>query len=304
MPNIEKPICYLKYDGPGLKDGAVPAAKFGNALIGLDKTLQKLTRRDTKLKDIKVTLQLIETKKKCLDALFTIAQIALIAEVFGVREFTKKFFGELGTQLALKIFSRNEKLTKIDGPPTIKDGIMVSNVINTNGEKKEVNAESLQIFNTHVLDKDLRLITDVLDPQKINLLKYGYKYNEIAKETSVHGNEKDYFSTDEPILDFEEDFDESIAEDIPPMIGKLVAYQALATKYPFKFQPREKQDTYGKRFIPCMIVDEKKRDDYIELMKSYIGNVIIQGRGIKDEKGSYNKIKIISVVKHENPKLL
>jgi len=78
---------------------------------------------------------------------------------------------------------------------------------------------------------------------------------------------------------------------------------AGASKYPFRFQPREQQKLYGKRFILCMLADESKRDEYIELMKSYIGNVILKGIGIKDSDGRFTKIKTSSIEKDEDPEL-
>ena len=52
-----------------------------------------------------------------------------------------------------------------------------------------------------------------------------------------------------------------------------------------------------------MLANEKMRDEYIELMKSHIGKVLVRGRATKDQRGKYNKIKIGSVIKDENPKL-
>jgi len=52
-----------------------------------------------------------------------------------------------------------------------------------------------------------------------------------------------------------------------------------------------------------MLADESKRDEYIELMKSYIGNVILKGIGIKDSDGRFTKIKTSSIEKDEDPEL-
>ena len=53
-----------------------------------------------------------------------------------------------------------------------------------------------------------------------------------------------------------------------------------------------------------MISDQSKIDEYIELLKSYVGNVIIKGFGIKDVSGRYTRIKIYSVEKDEDKLLI
>jgi len=295
----EYPICFLKYEGPGLTTGAVSASKLGNVLIGVDNALQKLIRRDEKLKGIKINLEVEEARRGSFEVILTIITVAYIAEKLGILEFTKNFIGEIGTQLALKIFSKNKKLEK-SGRPIIENGRMVVNIININGETKEINLESFHNFEERLLDKELRSITDILEKDKVESFRYGYRYEALKEEVYVSHKDKEYFEISEaPPIDLEEDFDENIAEDIPPIKGKLVSYQALATKYPFQFQPREKQELYGKRFITCILSDESKRDDYIELMKSHVGDLVIHGRGIKDKSGLYRKIKITSIEKYE-----
>lgn len=92
-------------------------------------------------------------------------------------------------------------------------------------------------------------------------------------------------------------------EEIPPIRGRLVIYRALAPKFTFYFQPREKQSIYGKRFIPCRLGPDASESECIELMKSHYGNIIIRGRGIKNKNGFYREIEISSLEKEEQLRL-
>jgi len=93
------------------------------------------------------------------------------------------------------------------------------------------------------------------------------------------------------------------AEEILSMRGRLVIYRALASKFSFYFQPREEQGIYGKRFIPCSLAPGISQDQCLESMKSYYGNIIIRGRGIKNKKGVYREIEISSLEKEEQLRL-
>lgn len=57
----------------------------------------------------------------------------------------------------------------------------------------------------------------------------------------------------------------------------------------------------SKTFVP--VIKKTKRDDCIEAMKSYVGDVVIHGKGIKNKNGQYRKIKISSVEIHQQTKL-
>lgn len=94
-----------------------------------------------------------------------------------------------------------------------------------------------------------------------------------------------------------------LIEEIPPMRGRLVVYRALASKFTFYFQPREKQEIYGKRFIPCRLAPGVSEEKCLELMKSYYGNIVIRGRGIKSKRGFYREIEISSLEKEEQLRL-
>lgn len=83
------------------------------------------------------------------------------------------------------------------------------------------------------------------------------------------------------------------------MRGRLVIYRALAPRFAFYFQPREKQNIYSKRFIPCYLGPGVSENECIELMKSNYGNIIIRGRGIKNKNGFYREIEISSLEKEE-----
>lgn len=294
---------FIKYEGPAVADHTMDAQKLARSILGLNSAFKKFYSKEKKWIELKPVLR-IKTNPSSYEIAAIIVALAIAAEKFGLTELTKGFFNEMGKQLALRKFAQGKELKK-EGQPVIEGGKMYITVVNINGDKNRVEAATFNRFKE--LDKDISLIVDPIEPKQIDRMKYGYNIGgQKGEDVVVEATEKEFFMEPEIIIaeeDLEEEFDDTIAEDVEPIRGKLVAYQALATKYPFQFQPREKQDVYGKRFIPCILADESKRDDYIELMKSYVGNVVIHGLGIKDEGGRYRKIKITRVDKDEHPSL-
>lgn len=303
MTMNSKNYSYIKYEGPAVAEHTMDAQKLGRSILGLDGAFKKFYAKDKKWIELRPALR-IKTNSSSYEIAAVVVALAYAADKIGLTELTKGFFSEIGKQLALRKFARGKELTK-DGRPTIEDGKMYVTVINVKGDKNKVDAKTFYDYKS--FNKDIAAIVDPIEPEQINHMRYGYKVdNQNPEDVVVKATDKEFFMESEAIVleeDMEEEFDDALAEDIEPIRGKFVAYKALAVKYPFQFQPREKQDIYGKRFIPCLLADENKRDDYIELMKSYIGNVIIYGRGIKDEQGRYRKVKITNVKKDEPPSL-
>jgi len=294
---------FIKYEGPAVADHAMDAQKLARSILGLDGAFKKFYSKEKKWVELKPVLR-IKTNPSSYEIAAIIAALAYAADKVGLTELTKGFFSEMGKQLAIRKFAQGKELKK-EGQPVIEGSKMYITVVNVNGDKNRVEAGTFNRFKE--FNKDVALIVEPIEPEQINRMRYGYEVSgQKGEDIVIEADEKEFFVEEEtPIIeeDLEEDFDDTLAEEISPIKGKLVAYQALATKYPFQFQPREKQDVYGKRFISCILADESKRDDYIELMKSYVGNVVIYGLGIKDESGRYRKIKITRVDKDEHPSL-
>lgn len=293
----------IKYEGPAVDDHTMEAQKLGRAILGLNSAFKKYYKKEKKWVDLNPALQ-IKTNPGSYEIAAIIIALAVAAEKLGIAELSKGFFGEMGKQLALRKFSQGKELKK-EGQPVIEGGKMYVTVINVNGNKNKVEAETF--YNLRDFDGDISAIIDPVNAESIQRMRYRYPTDAQDQEVVVEAEEKSFFeSIETPVqeLDLEEDFDEGIADEIPPIKGKLVAYQAMATKYPFQFQPRERPEVFGRRFIPCMLKEESKRDDYIELMKTaHSGYVIIKGLGIKDSSGLYRKIKIASVEESIEPTL-
>ena len=292
----------LKYIGPDVKDGSIDTEKLAKALLGLNDAFRKISNQNSDNKRFEPFLK-VSFKKGSFEIVASIAAGVYVAKEAGLLELGKQFFGEVGRQLALKKFAKNGDLTK-DGRPEINDGKMYVVVINKDGDRQKINAVSYNLFERKILNNSLAAIVSPLEKDKIEKVQCINFNNSDSQQDIVEISETDtdYYKENETCVlesDYEGDFESNNAEKIDGMTGRLVSYQALASKYPFNFQPREQQRLYGKRFIPCMINDPNKMDEYIELMKSYIGNVIIRGVGIKDESGRYSRIKIYSIEKDE-----
>lgn len=293
----------IKYEGPAVEAHAMDAQKLGKAILGFNNAFKKYCTKEKKWANLNPVLR-IKANPGSYEIVAIIVALAIAAEKLGIAELSKGFFSEMGKQIALRKFSQGKELKK-EGQPVIEGGKMYVTVININDHKNRVESTTLNYAKD--LESDVAAIVEPVDPNNIQRMRYKYPVDEREEEVIVSATEKEFF---EPIetpaqdLDLEEDFDENLADEIPPIKGKLVAYQAMATKYPFQFQPREKPDIFGRRFIPCILENESKRDDYIELMKTtHSGYLVIKGRGIKDASGLYRKIKIVSVEEDIEPRL-
>jgi len=298
--NKEPPVSgVIKYEGPELIEGLIGAQEVASAILGLQNAFKKLSPKKKEWTELKPVLK-VKFHKGSLEIIGIIVATAIVADRVGLTEFSKSFFGEMGKQLAIRKFSKGNDVTKV-GPPRVENGKMYTAIRDIDGNEILIPSESYELYKNRTLEKEIAAIVGPIEPKKINSLKYTYPSDDKSETIKVSAAEKSFFEENTALetdvsIELEEDFNDAIAEDIPPLSGKLVAYQALALKYPFYFQPRESQKMYGKKFIPCMLADEKKRDDYIELMKTqHSGNLIITGKGIKDESGAYRLIKIESV---------
>lgn len=295
------PKASIRYVGEAVEDGTIEAEKLGKAVLGLNGAMKKYLSLRPEVRIQNPCLRVSINKGSIEIALYVTAASMIIGSI-GLSEFGKAFFGELGRQLALKLFAKNEKIG-IEGRPFIKKGKMYRKVFNAKGETREVEVESLDLFNSKYFDYDLAAVVEPLEKKQVDRIQYRFNVgSEINESIEIDESDKSYFENmPELILEDElnKEFNINEADKIEGIRGKLVAYQALASKYPFQFQPREQQKLYGKRFIPCMLQDESRRDEYIELMKSYVGNIIIRGWGIKDTGGRYTRISISSIEKDE-----
>lgn len=160
----------------------------------------------------------------------------------------------------------------------------------------------LDLYKKGFLDKHLNMLVEPLESGKVDKLTYTYSNTSIE----ISSSDKTYFQTPEESaeeLDMELEFDDNNSESITGLYGQFVTYRALASKYPFSFQVREKQDIYGKRFILCTLAEDGLRDKCLELMKSRDANILISGSGIRNTSGQYSRIKIASVEKEPPQRL-
>lgn len=295
----------LKYEGPNVENGTIEAEKLGKAILGVNNIYKKiLTTKGKEVSKLEPKLE-VTIKKGSIEIWFIVCTTAFVAEKLGITEFSKSFFAEVGKQVALKIFAKKNEIKKI-GRPFVEDGIMYTKVQNLEGKVEAFDSESIETFSRHTFDKDLTAIVEPLESNGIDKVTYQYEFGDFKKVIEVKPEEKPYFITEEPEekLDLDEEFDESSAERTPEMHGRLVTYNALASKYPFIFQPKRQSEKFGRRSIYCMLDNEESRDEYLELMKSsHSGNLIIKGWGIKNQKGFYKKIKIDSIVEDRTPSL-
>jgi len=115
-------IGYLKFFGPSVEEGKIDIEKIGNSLIALNKLFKKYSQKE---EVINVSLKLGKIKKNCTEVNIFLEQLApiakpvagaavalFIAKGIGIDELGKQFFGTIGQQIALKLFSKGEKLEK------------------------------------------------------------------------------------------------------------------------------------------------------------------------------------------------
>ncbi|MFZ2193480.1 MAG: hypothetical protein WAV31_04525 [Candidatus Moraniibacteriota bacterium] len=302
-------VGYLKFFGPSVDDGKIDIEKIGNSLIALNKIYRKYSKQQ---KQNDLFLKLGKVQRNCtevnvyLQQIATIAQPvvqtatwALIAKSSGIAEFGKQFFGTVGQQLALKIFSKGKNLEK--KKEFAEDGNIFVLARNMDGDEK--------IFLKEMYDtqKDYVCLSELvqLEKEKEEKMKIGYYHNSKPKDVGeVKLSEKEFFKSTESNINFEEkldeEFDETKAEEIK-IVGKFVDYYGLAHKYNFSFQARKDQDEIGKQKILCK-TDNLNISEIIELLKpeKQEKNVCIFGKATKNNDDKIDKIKIEWINEDEN----
>lgn len=300
------PSGYIKYEGPSVKDGTIEVKQLSEVILGFNAAFQKISLHDKKFKDLKTELR-VKIKKGSVELWFAISAIAYVADKVGFTELSRNFFAEVGSQLGLKLFSRNKPLKEKSLSKNAQRITII--LVNEDGEEKEVSITTYEIYKLALLEKDLSSLVIPLERHKIEKVEYGYKdRTKIREIVAIKEEDKVLFlpkteSVHEQLYNDEKGFDETIAEEISALEGKLIEYDALKHDFPFGFQVKKTDGSYDKRAVPCMIADQSKRDDCIESMKSYVGDVCISGKGIKNKRGNYKKIKIRSLDKNHQIRL-
>lgn len=310
MSNSKEFQGYIKYFGPSTEDGSLDILKAGKSLLALDRFSKKYQKESLKLdKDKQYTLKISEVNNNCSELILTIKEVltsipasfALVGlglNQIGVAEFGKQFFGTLGQQLALKVFSKGKDISK--EKDFIKNGEIFVELKNNQGENKSITAQEWENF------KKLNTSLDgfvQLEKGKEEEMKVGYKENKEEKQVAViEYIDKDYFGTYNGLSLEErmnESFDETDAKE-ETIIGKFVDFYGLAHKYHFAFQARKKQEDFGKQKILC-IVNEDQISKILDYLKpEFDKNVCISGKAIRDWENKIDKIKIDWVNEDEN----
>lgn len=307
--NTEQFIGYLKFFGPSVEEGRIDVEKIGTSLIALGKLYAKYSKQSG---DEKISLKLGKIKKNCtevniyFDQIVNVMQPAaqtlpylLIAKGVGITELGKQFFGTIGQQWALKLFSRGQKVEKIK--ETVKNGKIFVIVKNVDGEEKFIPKEIYDNQNEYAAP--LRDLIQ-LEEKKEEKLEIGYYQGSQSKKIAeVNYGQKAYFTSVREVANnerLEEEFDESKAEEIK-IIGKFVDYYGMAYRYHFSFQARKKQEEIGKQKILC-IISGIEISNIIDLLKpeNQEKNICIFGKATKNNEGKIDKIKIEFISKDEN----
>lgn len=297
-------VGYLKFFGPSVEEGKIDIEKIGNSLIALNKLFKKYANPE---ESKAISLKLGKIKKNCTEVniffeqivpiiqpVATTAELLMVAKIIdyvGITEFGKQFFGTIGQQIALKLFSKGKKLEK--QKDVIENGKLYVVVKNIEGDERKIIKEiydSQKYFSVPL--KDLIQLED----KKEEKMEVGYYENsESQKVADIQVTQKDFFNADED-QNFEErleeEFDESKAEDIK-VIGKFIDYYGMAHKYHFSFQARKNQEEIGKQKILCK-TDGLNMSEIIDLLKpeKQEKNICISGKATKNSDGKIDKIKI------------
>lgn len=301
---------YIKYFGPLTEDGSLDIAKAGKSMTSLDRFLKKYQHDVLGLdKEGQYILKISEINNNCSELIFIVTEVVKSTPVdilfagiglnqLGVGEFGKQFFGTLGQQLALKIFSRGKSTKKnrefIDG-----DKVLIE-LINSDQEKKIVTLKAWENFIklAPYLDGFVQL-----EKGKEEEMRIGYRDNSRDNQVAIiKYEEKDYFGIPEglPVEErMNEPFDESNATQ-ETIVGRFIDFYGLAHKYHFAFQARKKQDEIGKQKILC-IVPESQTSQILDYLKpEFEKNVCISGKATRDWEGRVDKIRIDWVSENEN----
>jgi len=312
MKKEEQFIGYLKFFGPSVEEGKIDIEKIGNSLIALN----KLFRKYSKQKNNDISLKLGGVKKNCTEINVFMEQIVpviqpvaetapyiLAAKYSGVTEFGKQFFGTIGNQLVLKLFSKGKKLDVVRC--SMDDGVNRVLLRDTDGRE--------QWFPKEIWDsqKDFSpALRDMiqLEAGREEKMQFGYYDKDNVKKLAEVGyGQKGFFNLEKEVTfdeRLDEKFDEAQAQEIK-IAGKFVDYYGLAHEYHFSFQARKEQRETGKQKILCK-VEESKIAELIDLLKpeNQKKNVYIGGLAVKTADGKIDKIKVawFSYDEFYNPK--
>lgn len=293
---------FLKFYGPFADEGSVDISKAGKSLVALDRFSKKYQKEILKLNnDQQIALKISGVNKNCSEIVIALSELiqsnaanfALISiglERIGIAEFGKQFFGTLGAQLALMLFSKGKRMKEIDCK--IEKNTPVIILQNMEGQTKKISIKDWGEYKQ--LNTYLAGIVQ-LEKGKEERMKIGYKIGDKIKDVAeIEYKEKDYFDSGEEFSIEErmkEPFDEESAKE-EKIVGKFVDYYGLAHKYHFAFQARKKQDDFGKQKILCIVSQSliSRTLDYLKPENK--GNVCICGKATRDWEGKVDKIKI------------
>lgn len=298
---------YIKFFGPSVDEGKINAGKVGRSLVALEKLFNKYSIDIYKIeKEQKIEIKVGGIIKNCTEVQIFFEQIEpvaksvsilLLAKTIGVTELGKQFFGTIGQQLALKIFSKGERFQ--EGNPFIENQQIFIRLTNKDKTEKIILLEDWEKYK-----KLYPYSGDLIQLEKGEKVKFGYQeQNTKTNVATVDYQEQEFFehsrsdSVDERI---KEPFDEANAEEIK-ITGKFIDFYGLAHKYHFSFQARKKQDDIGKQKILCIVQENEisKVIDYLKPENSK-NNITISGKATRDFENKVDKIKIEWINEDDN----
>jgi hypothetical protein len=289
----------LKFFGPSVEEGSIDIEKIGTSLVALNKLFKKCVPQDY---SNCVSIKLEGVRKNCTELNLIFEQIAPLAQPvatgtaillacrsIGLDELGRQFFGTVGSQLALKLFSKGKELDEVKTLPV--NGEVCVLLRNLDGEMKTVAKREYEL-----LTETAPHLKDFvqLESGREEEMKLGYYEGPVLKEIStIRVSEKECFQVAErPRFEdrLNEDFDESSARP-ERIVGKFIDYHGLAHKYHFTFQARKNQSETGKQKILCK-VDESRVSEFIDLLKPehQEENICIGGKATESPDGKIDKI--------------
>ncbi|MCA9353129.1 hypothetical protein KC901_03020 [Patescibacteria group bacterium] len=319
MNNQNQQFGYLKYKGDNFK-GSVDIGQLAKTLYALDKFSKKyqkeilqLTKEEMfsiKASDVQdgstdVILEIVDNVVSSAPALLMASGYAL--DRIGVTEYTKKYFGTLGEQAALRKLARNKKL-KERKREISKDNQIFVVVENSNQETTKISEETWN--NYKILNPALNNLVEI---EKGAHLEIGYLGEDRARNivANISSDESQFFVPEK--LDeiegnledrLQEEFNEENSEEIT-ITGKFIDFFGMAQKYHCSFQSRREQEKTGKQKILCILETDAQKDNVLELLKDRSSEhlVYVHGRATRDWEDRIDKLRVewISKDKNYNP---